>query len=53
MCRLRIAAFSFSLAFLAVMVSTSAADESIVTIQKIENGTITFMGGTVVRDILA
>ncbi len=41
--RLRIAAFSFSLAFLAVMVSTSAADESIVTIQKIENGTVTFV----------
>lgn len=43
MCRLRIAAFSFSLAFLAVMVSSSAAEESIVTIQKIENGNIMFV----------
>ena len=41
--RFRIAAFCFSLALLAVMVSSSAADESIVTIQKIENGTITFV----------
>lgn len=39
----RIAAISFSLALLAVLVSTSAADESIVTIQKIENGKITFV----------
>lgn len=39
----RIAAFLFSLALLAVMVSSSAADESIVTIQKIENGNITFV----------
>lgn len=43
MFRLRIAALSLSLAFLAVIVSSSAADESIVTIQKIENGKVTFV----------
>lgn len=41
--RFRSAAFGFSLALMAVVVSASAADESIVTIQKIENGTITFV----------
>lgn len=41
--RFRIAAFFLFLALLAVMVSTSVADESIVTIQKIENGKITFV----------
>ena len=41
--RFRIAALFFSIAFLTVMVSASAADESIVTVQKIENGTITFV----------
>lgn len=41
--RFRIAAIFFSLALLAVMVSSSAADEYLGTIQKIENGTITFV----------
>jgi len=41
--RFRIVAFGFSLALAAVMVSSSAADESMVTIQKIENGTISFV----------
>ncbi len=40
--RLRIVAIFFSLALMVVMESPSAADESIVTIQKIENGKITF-----------
>jgi hypothetical protein len=39
----RMATICFSLALLAVMVSSSAADEFLVTIQKIENGTITFV----------
>jgi hypothetical protein len=43
MSRFRVAAFGFSLTLMAVIVSGSAADESIVTIQKIENGTITFV----------
>ena len=41
--RFSIAAFGFALALVAVLVSSGAADESIVTIQKIENGTITFV----------
>jgi hypothetical protein len=41
--RLRITAIFFILVLLVVMVSASAAEESIVTIQKLENGTITFV----------
>jgi hypothetical protein len=41
--RFRIAAFGFSAALVVVLASSGSADESIVTIQKIENGTITFV----------
>ncbi len=41
--RFGIAAFGFSAALVAVLASSGSADESIVTIQKIENGTITFV----------
>jgi hypothetical protein len=41
--RFRISAFCFSLTLLAVLASAGSADESIVMIQKIENGTITFV----------
>jgi hypothetical protein len=41
--RFRIAAIFFSLALVAVLASAGAADESIGTIQKIENGKITFV----------
>lgn len=43
MCRFRIAAFCFSVALVALLASAGSADESVVTIQKIENGTITFV----------
>jgi hypothetical protein len=41
--RFRIAAFCFSVALVTVLASGGSADESIVTIQKIENGTVTFV----------
>ena len=41
--RFRIAAFCFSVALVTVLASAGSADESIVTIQKIENGTNTFV----------
>lgn len=41
--RFGIAAFGFSVALVAVLASSGSADESIVTVQKIENGTITFV----------
>lgn len=44
--RFRSAAFGFAVALVAVVGSTSAADESVVTIQKIENGTVTFVKRT-------
>ncbi len=41
--RFGIAAFGFSAALVVVLASAGSADESIVTVQKIENGTITFV----------
>lgn len=41
--RFGIAAFGFSAALVVVLASAGSADESVVTIQKIENGTITFV----------
>ena len=41
--RFKIAAFCFSVALVTMLASAGSADESIVTIQKIENGTVTFV----------